>query len=184
MGKKPENKPSSQVNKEDRELFRQAMQGTREIQNDKVEPHRNPPLARVPQETVQKTIVPDDMSDEMEQIEVEKADELLFSRTGIQHSVVRKLRRGQFPIEDELDLHGLRSDEARTTIVQFLNSATHRQLRCVRIIHGKGYGSQTRQPVLKNKVNNWLRQRSEVLAFCSARPADGGTGAIYLLLKR
>jgi len=185
MGKKPENKASSQVNEEDRELFRQAMQGTRPIQQqDKVAPHRQPPAAHVTTHRFEETIEADGLSDEMQLEGLETADELFFARTGIQHSVIRKLRRGHYPIEDELDLHGLRSDDARTTISRFLNAAAQRQLRCVRIIHGKGYGSQSRQPVLKNKVNNWLRQRSEVLAFCSARPADGGTGAIYLLLKR
>lgn len=184
MGKKPENKSSIQINDADRELFRQAMQGTRPMQHDKIEPHRNPPKAQAIKVAAEIAVAADNMSDELEIIALESADELLFVRTGIQHSVVKKLRRGQFPVEDELDLHGLRSEEARTLLAQFLHRARQSQLRCVRIIHGKGYGSQTRQPVLKNKVNSWLRQREEVLAFCSARPADGGTGAINLLLKR
>lgn len=184
MGKKPENKPSVQINDADRELFRQAMQGTRPMQYDKIEPHRNPPRAQTVTQVTDIDPAEDTMSDELELTPLETADELLFVRSGIQHSVVKKLRKGQFPVEDELDLHGLRSEEARTLIAQFLNRAQQQQIRCVRIIHGKGYGSQTREPVLKNKVNSWLRQRAEVLAFCSARPADGGTGAIYLLLKR
>jgi DNA-nicking Smr family endonuclease len=97
---------------------------------------------------------------------------------------MRKLRRGQFSSRAELDLHGLRSEEARRTVAEFLHAARERNLRCVRIIHGKGRGSGARGPVLKQKLGSWLRQRSEVLAFCSARPADGGSGALYVLLGR
>jgi DNA-nicking Smr family endonuclease len=116
--------------------------------------------------------------------ELETGVELLFARNGLQHSVLRKLRRGQFSVAAELDLHGLRVEEARQELGQFLLHCrlTHKQ--CVRIIHGKGNRSHRQQPVLKGKVNHWLRQRDEVLAFCSARPIDGGTGAIYVLLKR
>lgn len=184
MGKKPENRPTARINDEDRELFRQAIEGTRRIRTDKMEPHRNPPRPRVTVSSMDDEQLFDGLSDDMEQAEVQRGDELLFVRSGIQHGVVKKLRRGQYPIEDELDLHGLRSDEARTALAHFLNFAQQRHLRCVRIIHGKGYGSQSRQPVLKNKVNSWLRQRDDVLAFCSARPADGGTGAVAILLKR
>lgn len=184
MGKKPENTPSRQLNEEDRELFRQAIQGTRPMPQDKVEPHRNPPRARTQPEIYHDPEVADGMSDDLEVDKLETADELLFARPGIQHNLLRKLRRGQFAIEAELDLHGMRIEQARAAIAQLLSQAQHSHWRCVRIIHGKGYGSQSPQPVLKNKVNVWLRQRDEVLAFSSARPADGGTGAIYLLLKR
>jgi len=114
---------------------------------------------------------------------LETCDELLFSRSGLQHKVLRKLRRGQYAIGAELDLHGCTVVEARNLLVAFLNSCRHEQIRCVRIIHGKGNRSLQRQPILKGKVNYWLQQRDEVLAFCSARPVDGGAGAIYVLLK-
>jgi len=184
MGKKPENRSCITISETDRQLFRQSIEGTRPIHHDTVEPYRSPPAARAPTVAAADTTIADEMSDLMEFDAVDTADELLYTRPGIQHNLLRKLRRGQIPIEAELDLHGLRIEEARTAIAQLLLQAQDRHWRCVRIIHGKGYGSDSRLPVLKNKVNGWLRQRSEVLAFCSARPEDGGTGAIYLLLRR
>jgi DNA-nicking Smr family endonuclease len=101
----------------------------------------------------------------------------------MQHNVLRKLRRGQFSISAELDLHGLRVEEARQALSHFLYHCRVNKKRCVRIIHGKGYRSANNQAVLKSKVNHWLRQHDDVLAFCSARAQDGGTGALYVLLR-
>jgi DNA-nicking Smr family endonuclease len=115
---------------------------------------------------------------------METGEELFYCRSGLQHNVLRKLRRGHYAVEAELDLHGLRVAEARQALGTFLQNALERGIKTVRIIHGKGNGSLNKQPVLKGKVNHWLRQRAEVLAFCSARPVDGGTGAIYVLLRR
>ena len=86
-------------------------------------------------------------------------------------------------LQDEIDLHGLRSDEARERVAEFLRDSARAGLRCVRVVHGKGLGSPGREPVLKAKVKSWLVQRSEVLAFTHARPADGGHGALIVLLK-
>ena len=86
-------------------------------------------------------------------------------------------------IQDELDLHGLTSIEARALLVEFLNDCRRSGARCVRVIHGKGLRSKNREPILKTKVANWLIQRDEVLAFCQARQADGGGGAVIVLLK-
>ncbi len=110
-------------------------------------------------------------------------EELSFVRPGIQRSVLRKLRRGQYFINTELDLHGYTQIAACSELSEFLHSCFERNIRCVKIIHGKGYGSREGQPVLKRKVNSWLRQCDKVLAFSSARPEDGGTGALYVLLK-
>ncbi len=110
-------------------------------------------------------------------------DELSFRRPGIGHDVLRKLRRGDWVIQDELDLHGARVDEARELLAGFLRDALRRGLRCVRIVHGKGLGSKDRQPVLRGKTRNWLVQREEVIAFCQARPAEGGSGALVVLLR-
>ncbi|MGH8282910.1 MAG: Smr/MutS family protein [Gammaproteobacteria bacterium] len=110
-------------------------------------------------------------------------DGLFYAKPGVQNTVLRKLRRGYFSVGAELDLHGLRSDAARVVLVEFLQSVRGKRIRCVRIIHGKGYRSGPRGPVLKQKLNGWLRQRDEVMAFCSARPVDGGTGAVYVLLN-
>ena len=86
-------------------------------------------------------------------------------------------------MQEQLDLHGLRTDEAREAVGLFLRHAVRKGLRCVRIIHGKGLGSVNKEPVLKSKVRNWLVQKDEVMAFCQARAADGGSGALVVLLK-
>ena len=108
---------------------------------------------------------------------------LSFARNGIGPDVVRKLRRGHWIIQNQLDLHGLRREEAGEALAQFLRDATRRGLRCVRVIHGKGLGSINKEPVLKNKVRSWLVQKEEVIAYCQARAADGGSGALVVLLK-
>ena len=110
-------------------------------------------------------------------------DALSFRRHGVGVEVVRKLRRGVWVLQDELDLHGLRRDEARERLSAFMRDAARSGKRCVRIVHGKGHGSPGREPVLKAKVKSWLVQRSEVLAFTHARAADGGHGALIVLLK-
>lgn len=110
-------------------------------------------------------------------------DTLSYARNGIGPDTLRKLRRGHWVIQRELDLHGLRTDEAREALGEFLRDVRRHGLRCVRIIHGKGLGSVNREPVLKNKVRNWLVQKDEVLAFCQATPAEGGSGALIVLLK-
>lgn len=114
---------------------------------------------------------------------LETDDSLSFARPGIGPDTIRKLRKGHWVIQHELDLHGLRSDQAREALAEFLRSACKRGLRCVRIVHGKGLGSINKEPVLKNKVRNWLVQKDEVLAFCLARAVDGGAGAMIVLLK-
>jgi len=114
---------------------------------------------------------------------LETDDALSFRRRGIGLDVVRKLRRGVWVLQDEIDLHGLRSDAARERVADFVHDSARAGLRCIRIVHGKGLGSPGREPVLKAKVKSWLVQRSEVLAFTHARPADGGHGALIVLLK-
>ena len=114
---------------------------------------------------------------------LETDDALSFRRRGIGIDVVSKLRRGVWVLQDEIDLHGLRSDAARERVADFVRDSARAGLRCVRVVHGKGLGSPGREPVLKAKVKSWLVQRSEVLAFTHARPADGGHGALIVLLK-
>ena len=109
-------------------------------------------------------------------------DALSFRRRGVGADVVRKLRRGVWVLQGELDLHGLRRDEARERLAEFLRDAARRGLRCVRVVHGKGNGSPGREPVLKAKVRSWLVQKSEVIAFAQARASDGGHGALVVLL--
>jgi DNA-nicking Smr family endonuclease len=108
---------------------------------------------------------------------------LSYARQGVGQDVLRKMRRGHWVIQGQLDLHGLRSDEAREALGEFLRASLKRGWRCVRVIHGKGLGSVNKEPVLKRKVRNWLVQKDEVIAFCQARAADGGAGALIVLLR-
>ncbi|MDH5446784.1 MAG: Smr/MutS family endonuclease [Gammaproteobacteria bacterium] len=176
-------KPDPPENEHD--LFRELMDDVRPLQQDKTAPYRpKKPPRPIKREQDEKQVIRDMMSDPVSIDELETGEELLFSRSGIQPNVMRKLRRGQFSIEAELDLHRLTSDQARQAVAEFLPEMSQLDKRCVRIIHGKGHGSFNKTPVIKNKLNHWLQQRDEVLAFCSARPVDGGTGAIYVLLRK
>ena len=122
------------------------------------------------------------MLDTFEPADSETGAELSFLRPGVQRAQFRKMRKGRFAIRGELDLHGMNTAEARRQVVAFIEASRRRGERCVRIIHGKGYNSPNQQPILKSKLNMWLRQCEGVLAFCSAPAGDGGTGAAYVLL--
>ena len=123
------------------------------------------------------------MSDPVNLRDAQVEDVLFFARPGIQLKVQRKLRRGEFPIEDELDLHGYTVVEAKAAINEFFYDCKKQQKRYIRIIHGKGYRSEQKIPILKTHVAYWLPQHNDVMAFASALPADGGTGALYVILK-
>lgn len=123
------------------------------------------------------------LSDEFDGDALLDTDEALsFRRPGIGVDVVRKLRRGAWRIQGQLDLHGLRRDDARDTLSKFIREAQKTGWRCVRVVHGKGLGSPGKTPVLKGRVQSWLIQKIEVLAFAQARPAEGGAGALVVLL--
>ena len=129
-------------------------------------------------------IMVDSLSDPWEMdATVSANEELAFVRSGVPTATLKKMRRGGWVIRGELDLHGHTGDEARVALAVFLNRCALEDRRCVRIIHGKGYGSKNRLPVLKNKVRHWLIQREDVLAFCQAPTVDGGAGAVIVLLK-
>jgi DNA-nicking Smr family endonuclease len=108
---------------------------------------------------------------------------LSYRRAGISADTLRKLRRGFWVIQAELDLHGHRVAEAHQALGAFMREARQRGQRCVRIVHGKGNGSRDGIPILKARVRAWLARRDDVMAFCHARPADGGAGALLVLLK-
>lgn len=110
-------------------------------------------------------------------------DSFSYTAEGIQKNAIKKLRSGVYGLDATLDLHGLSSNEAKTRLLQFLHRSQLNGYRCVHIIHGKGYRSQDKYPILKNKINLWLRQHQDVQAFCSAKPRDGGPGAAYVLLR-
>lgn len=110
-------------------------------------------------------------------------DQLSYRRPGVGLDVTQKLRKGKWTIQKQIDLHGFRSDEAREVLGAFIREAHKHGLRCVRVVHGKGLGSPGKAPVLKDKVHRWLVQKSEVLAFVQAPPAQGGAGALVVLLQ-
>ena len=110
-------------------------------------------------------------------------DSISFIAPGLQKNVLKKLRKGYFGLDATIDLHGLTSQEAKHQLSRFLHFSVEDGYRCVHIIHGKGYRSPGNHPVLKNDINGWLRQHKDVQAFCSTPPKDGGTGAVFVLLK-
>lgn len=120
--------------------------------------------------------------DDIVDLQLEGGDEAAFLREGLPQTLLRDLRRGRWSRQAKLDLHGLTRDAARPTVAKFLADCRRRELRCVRIIHGKGLSSPGREPVLKRLLLGWLVQRREVLAFCQARAAEGGAGAVIVLL--
>lgn len=176
---------SDKPDKDHRTLFREHVGRVRPVKQDRVAPHRAK-RKPVPEQSQRDAaaVMQSLLSDDYEAADVETGEELFHVRPGLQHTVIRKLRRGQYAIEAELDLHGCTVPVARERLDAFIRRARAMGKRCVRVVHGKGKTSEGKMPVLKGKVNNWLRQKDEVLAFCSAIPRDGGTGAAYVLLKR
>jgi len=148
-------------------------------------PPRPRPAPRPQQrEADEAAVLAESISDEFDAESLLETDETLsFRRPDIGPDVVRKLRRGVWSLQGQLDLHGLRREEARECLGAFLREAARAGKRCVRVIHGKGNGSPGREPVLKGKVRHWLVQRDEVLAFTQARGIDGGHGAVIVLLR-
>ena len=142
-----------------------------------------PTPQRLQQELDDQAALLESMSDEFDVTTLlDVDDQLSFRRPGIGTDVTRKLRKGEWSIQGQLDLHGLRSDEAREAVGQFVRDAKRMGWRCVRVVHGKGLGSPGKEPVLKSKVQRWLVQKQEVIAFVQAKPADGGAGALVVLL--
>jgi DNA-nicking Smr family endonuclease len=130
------------------------------------------------------TVMTAALSDDFDVTSLLETDEALsYRRSGIGDDVMRKLRGGYWALQGEVDLHGLRSDEAREALAGFLRKSVTNGWRCVRVIHGKGLGSPGKAPVLKIKTQRWLVQKKEVVAFVQARGCDGGAGALMVLLK-
>lgn len=169
----------------DTALFRKITAGIRRLKQDRVTPVQSRPRP-VPVQSLRddQEVIASLLSDEYDPNAIETGEELLFLRPGVPLRVWRRFRRGHYAIEAELDLHGCNVPEARELVDHFLHRAQQHGQRCVRIIHGRGRSSAGKIPVLKGKVNGWLQQKDAVLGFCSARPNDGGTGALYVLLKR
>ncbi len=171
------------MSEKDAALFRNAAGDVRVLEDDRVPAHRHRPKPR-PKSAAR--ISTPDACDEKPENSIrapERDGEQLFVRPGLQQKHVRRLRRGQMPIAAEADLHGMRIREAQALLEGFLRDCRDEGLRCVRVIHGKGLGSRSGHAVLKWEVDRWLRRHNGVMAFCTAQPRDGGTGAVYVLLK-
>ncbi len=171
-------------NDNDNTLFRDAMRDVAPLaKSDKVIlPHacRAPIHRQTPQDDKETPVDP--LSDHIS-LEIAAGDGWSFIRPGMSRQTLRRLRRGYWANQAHLDLHGFTRDEARIELVMFLDNCIDNDFRCVCIIHGKGFGSTNNEPVLKIRVGNWLAQRNDVLAFCQARPENGGGGAVVVLLK-
>jgi DNA-nicking Smr family endonuclease len=158
----------------------QPMRAHRRVQ---LAPDQPPPIP-VQQQLDDQRVLLEAISDEFDTGTLLDIDDALsFRRPGIGIDVTRRLRRGDWSMQGEIDLHGLRRDEAREALSAFVRESHRRGLRCVRVVHGKGLGSPGKTPVLKSKVQTWLIQKTEVLAFVQARADEGGAGALVVLLK-
>jgi DNA-nicking Smr family endonuclease len=169
----------------DENLFARAIGATQPLQRKPVVPlsPEPPPPIPVQHQRDEARVLRESLSDDFDVSTLLDADDAMsFRRPGIGTDVTRRLRAGDWTIQRQIDLHGLRSDEAREALGAFIRTAYKHGLRCVRVVHGKGLGSPGRQPVLKVKAQRWLIQKKEVLAFVQARPAEGGAGALLVLL--
>lgn len=173
-----------ELDEEDRKLFRDAVRDVKPLRHDRYvpPPRRRPGRARFTRAdrraVLEESLTAPFTADPF----VASGDELSFRRPGVSGQVIRRLRRGEFRVDDELDLHGLTVAQSRVALRDFLTAALARHARCVRIIHGKGLRSGHRGPVLKSTVSGVLRRVDAVVGYVSARPVDGGTGALYVLL--
>jgi len=169
---------------DDKRLFRDAMSGVRRLRPATARPQKGKPKARATfARRDEAQVLLESLELRPGDLLVETGDELTFRRAGVGESVLRKLRLGQFRCEAEIDLHGYTAVQAKSELREFLETMVREHCRCVRIVHGKGLRSGHRGPVLKHTVNLLLQRTDAVLAFASARAVDGGTGALYVLLK-
>lgn len=169
----------------DRE-FRDAMRDVRPLKRPRPRVHeapKPPPQARFTRAD-QAEVLRESLLPPTDEAMLDTGDELNFRRPHVPESVLVKLRRGHFTVDAEIDLHGLTGAEARAALREFTAEAVARRMNCVRVIHGKGRRSGPRGPVLKNVVNQWLQRTDDILAFGSARGVDGGSGAVYVLLRK
>lgn len=170
---------------DERIAFQEAIANARPLASDRVH-HEPPPPPAIPRQTrndaaaaLAESLASPDLLD----LQLEGGDEAAWLQPGLTRGVLRDLRRGRWVVQAKLDLHGMNRDEARRAVTQFLTNCREQDLRCLRIVHGKGLGSPGREPVLKKLVLGWLAQKREVLAYCQARAAEGGAGAVIVLLS-
>ena len=169
----------------EKDLFARAIGATEPLRRKAAVPLAPEPPAPIPvqHQLDEQRVLRESLSDEFDVTTLLDVDDAMsFRRPGIGTDVTARLRKGDWAIQAQVDLHGLRSDEARETLGGFIRNAYKQGLRCVRVVHGKGLGSPGKQPVLKTKTQRWLIQKNEVIAFVQAKPAEGGAGALVVLL--
>ncbi|MDJ0657286.1 MAG: Smr/MutS family protein [Xanthomonadales bacterium] len=172
------------ISNDDREIFQQEMGDVQPLRQDRVHHESKRPSTRPRQLQESEASVLDELRGELDWSSAETGEELNYLAPGLQHRILKRLRRGQYSVGAELDLHHMNEEAARSSILSFIQEARRRHITCVRIVHGKGLRSKSDGPVLKRLTDSLLRRHSDVLAFTSTPPHDGGTGAVYVLLKR
>lgn len=183
--KKSSNPPvSPPVSDADKALFRDTVGAVKRLHNDRADTRPTPPKPIPKKHTLtEQQWLATELEYPVDSDDGYDGDDLHYRANGVKPSVVRQLRREHYPNYAVLDLHGMTVQAARHAFAMFLLQAKLNKQSCIRIIHGKGKSSQNRTPILKGKLGGWLRQRDDVLAFCPAKPADGGTGAVCVLLR-
>jgi DNA-nicking Smr family endonuclease len=174
------------VSDDDSDLFRRSISGAKPIKSGARVPEpkkKPPPRARFTRADEEKALQ-ESLEADIDTIEAANHENMRFHRQHVGRRTMRKLARGKYAVQAELDLHGMTVAEARPRLADFIDYSVKQNHLCVRIVHGKGLGSGHRGPVLKTAVNRWLRKWDSVLAFVSARQVDGGTGAVYVLLQQ
>jgi DNA-nicking Smr family endonuclease len=169
---------------DDAALFRAAVAGVKPLAKGRALPPKVKKPAPVPRSRIadERAVLRESLATPPEDADVESGEVSAYAAPGVQHATLRKLKRGQFRCEAEIDLHGLTRDRAHANLIEFLTKAHAHGMRSVRIVHGKGLGSGNKGPVIKRSLGKWLR-RSEVLAWASAPGNQGGSGATLVLLK-
>jgi len=171
---------------DDRQLFRKLYGNIERVGHDRNEPWKEPPAPRPRKKHRDEADLPPAHEPLLLHPMVDDTDthgDYQYRANGIQNNVFQKLRRGRLPVEAILDLHGMTREIALQALVPFIEDCRRQGHRCIQVIHGKGYRSESGKPVLKPSVARWLRQMESVLAYCPALPRDGGDGALYVLLK-
>ncbi|MCH8302714.1 MAG: Smr/MutS family protein [Proteobacteria bacterium] len=179
-------KDSETTAEDDVSLFRRLMGDAKPLRQTDKEPERQPQVsarARFARRD-ERAVLAESLDADIDETETGAGESLRFHRASVGRRTMRKLARGNFSVQDEIDLHGMTAPQAKDALQEFIGECAARGYTCIRIVHGKGMGSGDRGPVIKGKVNKWLRQWNEVLAFVSARQIDGGTGAVYVLLRK
>jgi len=173
------------MNDDDKDLFRRAMSDAKPLSSEgriHHAPRKPKPKARF-RRADEKRVLEESLDADIDDLEAGSGEALRFKRPHVGRTTMRMLSRGAYAIQAEIDLHGMTVAEAKPRLQQFVERCARNDKLCIRIVHGKGLGSGQRGPVLKNAVNRWLRRWDHVLAFVSARQVDGGTGAVYVLLR-